>query len=54
MRFGVGLRNTILKEPLPTGAAILMAVATPVAHEKVNAFALMSERTEMSEGGSPI
>lgn len=31
MRCGVGLRNTILKEPLPTGAAILMAGATPAA-----------------------
>ena len=54
----VGLRNTIWKEPLPTGAAILMASSTPVAHspvhEKVNAFSLRSERTEMTEGGSPI
>lgn len=31
MRCGVGLRNTILKEPFPTGAAILMAGATPAA-----------------------
>ena len=42
MRHVVGLRNTILEEPLPTGAAILMTGATPVAHslahEKVNAF----------------
>lgn len=42
MCHGVGLRNTILEEPLPTGAAILMTGATPVAqslaHEKVNAF----------------
>lgn len=41
MHCGVSLRNTILKEPLPTGAAILMTGAAPVAqspaHEKANA-----------------
>lgn len=58
MHCGVGPRNTILKEPLTTGAAILMAAATPLAHslahEKVNAFGLRSERVEMTGGGSPI
>lgn len=53
MHRGVDLRNTILKEPLPTGAAILMAGASPVphrlAHEKVNAFGLRSERMEKTE-----
>uniref|UniRef100_A0AAZ1X304 FH2 domain-containing protein n=1 Tax=Oreochromis aureus TaxID=47969 RepID=A0AAZ1X304_OREAU len=34
MRGGVVLRNTILKEPLPTGAAILMTGATLVAHRR--------------------
>lgn len=50
MRCGAGLRNTILKEWLPTGAAILMAGATPVerspAHEKVNAFGLRFENVQ--------
>lgn len=42
MRHGTGLRNTVLKGPLPTGAALLMTSGTPVAHslahEKVNGF----------------
>lgn len=58
MRCGASLRNTILKEPLPTGAAILMTGATPVAHslahEKVNAFGLRSDCVEMTEGRRPI
>lgn len=58
MHCGVGLRNTILKEPLPTGDAILMTGAPPVAHrlahEKVNTFGLRSELTEMTEGGGPL
>lgn len=45
-----------MKEPLPTGAAILMAGAAPVAHrpphEKVNGCGLRSERMDMT--GSPI
>ncbi len=55
---GVGLRNTIWREPLPKGTAILMTGAAPVAHslahEKVNAFCLKSECMEMTGGGSPI
>lgn len=58
MRGGIVLRNTILKEPLPTGAAILMTGATSVAHrlprEKANVYSLRSERTGMTEVGSPI
>lgn len=35
-----------MKEPLPTGAAILMSSAAPAAHEKVNAVGLRSELTD--------
>lgn len=58
MRGGVVLRNAILKEPLPTGAAILMTGATPVAHrltrEKANVYGLRSQLTGMTEVGSPV
>lgn len=46
-----------MKEPLPTGAAILMAGAAPVArrppHEKVNGCGLRSERMDMTGSSIP-
>lgn len=49
IRSGTGLRNKLLKEPLPTDAAILMSDAAPMAQtvsqtrQGVNSFGLRSE-----------